>query len=172
MTDAVLRVVLDVTAVSAGGVQVVAPGSNFAFWLPRVGHVTWSPAPEVGAVSVVTIPHWLAVKHRQLLRLRDVASERFDRNTNERTATMADRDMSGSLSKNTRKEKPSHADYNGSIVIEGRKFWLNGWVKDGEKGKFLSLSARAADEDAKPKSKPVAAAIDDLDSIPFAPEWR
>ena len=34
---------------------------------------------------------------------------------------MADRDMSGSLSKNLRKEKPSHADYAGAIVIEGRE---------------------------------------------------
>ena len=34
---------------------------------------------------------------------------------------MADRHMSGSLSKDLRKEKPSHADYAGSIVIEGRK---------------------------------------------------
>jgi|SoiMethySBSTD1v2_1073268.scaffolds.fasta_scaffold1394140_2 hypothetical protein len=85
---------------------------------------------------------------------------------------MADRDMNGSISKNTRKEKPSHADYTGSIVIEGRKFWLNGWVKDGEKGKFLSLSAKPAEE---PKGKPVARASFDKpidDEVPFAPEVR
>ena len=75
------------------------------------------------------------------------------------------RDMSGSLSKNTRKEKPSHADYAGSIMIEGRKYWLNGWVKDGEKAKFLSLSVRAADEgNGAVKRKPAAA---DADGIPF-----
>jgi len=37
--------------------------------------------------------------------------------------------------------------------IEGRKYWLNGWVKDCEKGKFLSLSAKA---DEEPKAKPAA----------------
>jgi hypothetical protein len=88
--------------------------------------------------------------------------------------TMADRDMSGSLSKNTRKEKPSHADYAGSIVIEGRKYWLNGWVKDGEKGKFLSLSAKPAEE-PKPKPAPPSRASFDRpadEEIPFAAEWR
>ena len=69
---------------------------------------------------------------------------------------MADRDMSGSLSKNLRKEKPSHA---GSIVIEGRKYWLNGWVKDGEKGKFLSLSAKPAEDAPTTRSR-------------SEPEWR
>ena len=33
---------------------------------------------------------------------------------------MADRDMTGSLSRNTRKQKPSYADNGGSITIEGR----------------------------------------------------
>jgi hypothetical protein len=57
------------------------------------------------------------------------------------------RDMSGTLSKNTRKDKPSHADYTGSVMIEGRKFWLNGWVKDSrDGGKFLSLSVRPAEQ--------------------------
>jgi hypothetical protein len=63
------------------------------------------------------------------------------------------------------RSKPSHADYAGSIVIEGRKYWLNGWVKDGEKGKFLSLSARPAEEPTQAKPKPKPAAIED--DIPF-----
>ena len=79
---------------------------------------------------------------------------------------MADRDMTGTLSKNQRKEKPSHADYAGSIVIDGRKYWLNGWIKEGEKGKWLSLSARPVEERTEAKPKQVARAMDD-DSIPF-----
>src|SRR5262245_7252746 len=103
------------------------------------------PAPEVGATSMATIPVWLAAKHKQLVA--------FESTRETKDETMADRDMSGSHSKNARKEKPSHADYTGSIMIEGRKFWLNGWIRDGEKGKFLSLSARAAEE---PRLKPAA----------------
>jgi hypothetical protein len=82
----------------------------------------------------------------------------------ERNEVMAEqRDMSGSFSKNTRKEKPSHADYAGSIVIEGRKFWLNGWIRDGEKGKFLSLSVRAAEEgNGTAKRKPAAVEADGI----------
>ncbi|RPJ39486.1 MAG: hypothetical protein EHM35_02250 [Planctomycetaceae bacterium] len=60
------------------------------------------------------------------------------------------RDMSGTLAKNKRKEKPSHADYAGSITIEGQEYWLNGWIKEGEYGKFLSLSVRPKEERQRP----------------------
>jgi hypothetical protein len=72
---------------------------------------------------------------------------------------MADRDMTGSLSRNTRKQKPSHADYTSSVVIEGRRFWLNGWLRAGERGKFLRLSVRPADE--QPAAARMEAIIDD-----------
>jgi hypothetical protein len=73
--------------------------------------------------------------------------------------------MAGTLAKNQRKEKPSHADYSGSVVINGDKYWLNGWVKDGKDGKkFLSLSVRLAED--RRKSKPAAMAVAD-DAIPF-----
>jgi hypothetical protein len=52
------------------------------------------------------------------------------------------RDNSGTLFKNDRKEKETHADYNGSITVDGVEYWLNAWVKTGKKGKFFSLSVR------------------------------
>lgn len=55
------------------------------------------------------------------------------------------RDMSGTLFKNDRKEKDTHADYRGEIRIDGRDYWLSCWIKEGRNGKFLSLSAKLKD---------------------------
>jgi len=49
-------------------------------------------------------------------------------------------------------------------MIEGHKYWLKGWVKDGEKGKFLSFSD-PAEKHSNPKLKP--AAVDDEEAIPL-----
>jgi hypothetical protein len=50
----------------------------------------------------------------------------------------------GTVAKNTRKSKETDADITGSINIDGREFWLNGWQKtNGQDGtKFYSLSVK------------------------------
>ena len=81
----------------------------------------------------------------------------------------------GSLFPNGRKESETHADWQGSIKIDGKEYWLNGWVKQG-KTERIELSAKLKDP-----NKNVAAALkqvrtghapssvdDDLnDPIPF-----
>jgi hypothetical protein len=45
-----------------------------------------------------------------------------------------------------KKETDKDRDYGGKINIEGREFWLSGWLKTSKKGlKFLSLAAKAMD---------------------------
>lgn len=87
------------------------------------------------------------------------------------------KENSGSLFKNDRKEKDTHPDYKGDINIGGTNYWLNAWVKEGKNGKFFSLSVNVKDApqlskqlDDKP-ARQVAPQHDDpfndLDSIPF-----
>lgn len=60
----------------------------------------------------------------------------------------------GALFKNDRKEKDTHSDYQGSINIEGKEYWLNAWLKDGKSGKFMSLSVKPKEAKQAPASRP------------------
>jgi hypothetical protein len=73
---------------------------------------------------------------------------------------MSEYPNSGALFKNDRKEKPNHPDYTGSAEIEDVDYWLSAWIKDGKKGKFMSLSF-------KPKEDVDQSPDDDPNSNPF-----
>jgi hypothetical protein len=79
------------------------------------------------------------------------------------------KDGQGSLFKNDRKESENHPDYRGEINVDGQLYWLSAWIKEGKKGKFMSLSAKPKDDigsNSKPPSK--SKSVMDLDSdIPF-----
>jgi len=61
---------------------------------------------------------------------------------------MYDNTNKGIISKNDRKEKDTHPDIKGTINVDGKEYWLNGWEKqrnDGT-GSFYSLSVTPKDD--------------------------
>jgi len=52
------------------------------------------------------------------------------------------RDNTGTLFKNDRKEKETQPDYRGQIMVSGQTFALSAWIKQGKNGKFMSLSVK------------------------------
>lgn len=88
----------------------------------------------------------------------------------------AQRDMSGILFKNNRKEKDSHPDYTGTATIDGTEYWMSAWLKDGQKGRFMSFAFTPKEQQhhvgngvpratARPTARPLREELDD--EIPF-----
>jgi len=75
-------------------------------------------------------------------------------------------DMSGSLGRNRRKEKPNHPDMTGQITIEGKEYWLSGWTKEGKEGRWLSLAVKPKEERQRQRAAPRQAEPLD-DDLPF-----
>lgn len=56
------------------------------------------------------------------------------------------RDNSGSIFKNDRKEKDTHPDRTGTAMIDGVMYYVSGWLKTSAKGQFLSLAFKRKEE--------------------------
>lgn len=77
------------------------------------------------------------------------------------------KDNSGALFKNDRKEKDTQADYKGTAKIDGVEYWLNAWINESRDGKkYMSLLFNPKEERREPKPK-VVGGTDYDDEIPF-----
>jgi hypothetical protein len=82
-------------------------------------------------------------------------------------------DNSGAIFVNDRKEKDSHPDRSGQAMIDGREYWVSGWLKKDRNGNpFLSLAFKLKGEKPQPttsKMQPrsMKDELDEGDEIPF-----
>ena len=61
------------------------------------------------------------------------------------------RELSGSMFKNDKKSLPNHPDYRGDCKVDGKLYWMSGWVKETKSGaKFLSISLTPKEDAPKP----------------------
>lgn len=82
------------------------------------------------------------------------------------------KDNSGSLWRNDRKEKDTHPDYSGSVRVDGHDMWISAWLKESNGKKFFSLAFKRKDGTAErpapqEATKPTSFARDLDDEVPF-----
>lgn len=77
------------------------------------------------------------------------------------------RDNSGSMFKNNRKENERQADMTGSIMVDGTEYWLNAWRKVDKNGNpWYSFSVKKKESRQGSSNPPPARNVPD-DEIPF-----
>lgn len=82
------------------------------------------------------------------------------------------RDNTGSLFKNDRKETDSHPDYKGSALLNGVEHWVDAWINQARDGsKYMSLKFKPkearTDSFAQQTAMRGSASPADLDDDPF-----
>lgn len=80
------------------------------------------------------------------------------------------RDNTGSLFKNERREKDTHANARGSALIDGVEYWVDAWTNEARDGsKYQSLKFKRKDAaqtyNGSTRSQPASFPIDD--EVPF-----
>lgn len=86
------------------------------------------------------------------------------------------RDNSGNLFKNDKGDNPNRPDYRGDAMVNGEMVQISAWIKEGQKGKFMSLSFQPKEQQApaprqaqKPAPKAKGVSMDEFEDsdVPF-----
>ena len=56
------------------------------------------------------------------------------------------RENSGTLFRNDKREKDTHPHAKGSALIDGVEYWVSAWTKEGKDGRYQSLAFKRKDE--------------------------
>lgn len=71
------------------------------------------------------------------------------------------KDNNGSLFVNDRKTQDNHPDRSGTIMVEGKTYWINGWLRKTDAGvPWLSLSVKPKEGAQAPARRPPPARND------------
>ena len=81
---------------------------------------------------------------------------------------MEQRNNSGSLFKNDRKETETQPDYTGSAVVGGTHYWMSAWIKKPEgKKPLFSFSFKEKDQQPSVKQEEGITADVNDEELPF-----
>jgi hypothetical protein len=128
-------------------------------------------AAELRCVNCGKFRGWLS---REVLHFLEETTRRFgapstplvlrDQQIGDHMLNKPQRENSGILFKNDRKQSENSPDYTGECNINGEQFYMNAWLKQGAKAKFMSFSFKPKTEENKQ-----APASNDFhnDSTPF-----
>ncbi len=80
---------------------------------------------------------------------------------------MSDRDNTGAIWKNEKREKDTHPHFTGNATIDGVDYWVSAWKRDDdarENAPLLKFSFKVKEDRPKPQQ---AEAVDIEDDLPF-----
>jgi len=81
---------------------------------------------------------------------------------------MEQKDNSGALFVNDKKEKETHPDRKGSAVIDGVEYWVSGWLNESKNGvKYLGLAFNKKEEVIQEPEEETSNSVIEGDDIPF-----